>query len=69
MAYSYFGDIIGKCLPGMVFKIAGEGGDAHIQLLCYFFNINFVLVVFQNELKDHVDLVRIIGVAGGKYPG
>ena len=39
-------DIVGECFSGMVFEIAGEGGDAHVEFLRDLFDINLVLIIF-----------------------
>ena len=63
------GDVVGESFSGMVFKVAGEGGNAHIQLFRNLFYVYFVLVVLQYELEDSIDLVRVIAVVGGESAG
>ena len=45
MADPDLGDIVGKCFPGMVFEIPGEGSDAHVEFLRDLFDVNFILII------------------------
>ena len=69
MTDPYFGDIVGECLSGMMLEITGERGNAHIELLRDLLDINLVLIILEDELKNGVDLVGIVAVIGSKGTG